>query len=433
MMSSQRNELHVQSVDYESLIQKVAENVKETIGRDNTILAYDPKKIEFQQFCDAVYPKEHNPRIVTIEKNFTFMYYTAYRKKRVGGGRYANKKKNFNLKEFQDITSHKIVIDDVIGYQSFNQHYCAIKELLGHQRQMHLTELRNDELKSESMNNLIKHVKNRAEFVSRKIFKERLDGTFAPFKLASEVNRIENYIWDDHNNTGYFSGSSMRDRFQFLMTLGSVSRSESLYKADLCDLCDFNFKQRREIDPYHILIMRIGFGKTVGSDHAIYARGMRHSDVTLCPIGALGLWFLHRFFLSTEMETINFRLNDSWFNKKLLIPLYANLKVSRDGNVDNSEDRMSDRSYTKRIKKACSKLNLQSKKHLHFGRDTGSALMEMEECDQDGINAIGNWVKDVFHEHYSSNLPLGAMRSLAGFDNRYVSGFNCSRHSQVIG
>ena len=47
--------------------------------------------------------------------------------------------------------------------------------------------------------------------------------------------------------------------------------------------------------------------------------------------------------------------------------------------------------------------------------------MEMEECDQDGINAIGNWCKDVFHEHYSSNLPLGAMRSLAGFDNRYVS------------
>ena len=81
MMSSQRNELHVQSVDYESLIQKVAENVKETIGRDNTILAYDPKKIEFQEFCDAVYPNEHNPRIVTIKKNFTFMYYTAYRKK----------------------------------------------------------------------------------------------------------------------------------------------------------------------------------------------------------------------------------------------------------------------------------------------------------------------------------------------------------------
>ena len=52
--------------------------------------------------------------------------------------------------------------------------------------------------------------------------------------------------------TGYYCGSSMRDRFQFLMTLGSISRSESLYKADLSDLCDSMCKQRREIDPYHI-------------------------------------------------------------------------------------------------------------------------------------------------------------------------------------
>ena len=246
-MSSQTNELHVQPVDYESLVQKVAENVKMTVGRDNTSLAYDPKKVEFLEFCDALYSKEHNPRLVTVEKQFTFMYYTDYRKK-VGGGRYPDKKKKqFNLKEFEDIINNKIVIDDVIGYQSFNQHYCAIKELLGHQRQLHQTELRNDELKTESMNNLIKHVQNRGEIVSRKIFKERLDGTFAPFKLASEVNTIEKYIWEDHNNTSCFSGASLRDRFQFLMTLGSISRSESLYKADLCD---FIFKQRREIDPY---------------------------------------------------------------------------------------------------------------------------------------------------------------------------------------
>ena len=59
--------------------------------------------------------------------------------------------------------------------------------------------------------------------------------------------------------TGYYIGSSMRDPFQFLTTLGSISRSESLYKADLSDICNFMLKQRREIYPYHILIMRIRF------------------------------------------------------------------------------------------------------------------------------------------------------------------------------
>ena len=113
--------------------------------------------------------------------------------------------------------------------------------------------------------------------------------------------------------------------------------------------------------------------------------------------------------------------------------MYVQVKVSRDGNNDNSEDRMPNRSYTKRIRDACSKFKLQTNKYLHFGRETGSALLEMEEVHQDEINALGNWCKDVFHKHYSSNLPLGAMRSLAGFDNRYVNGVACNRHSQVIG
>ena len=120
-----------------------------------------------------------------------------------------------------------------VGYQCFNQHYCAIKELLGHQRQENLTDLHNDDLKMGSMNDVIKHVKNRAEIVSRLTFKERLDGTFAPFKLASGVNIIEDFVWNDHNMNGYYSVSSMRDRFQFLMTLGSILRIESLYKLTL--------------------------------------------------------------------------------------------------------------------------------------------------------------------------------------------------------
>ena len=44
----------------------------------------------------------------------------------------------------------------------------------------------------------------------------------------------------------------------------------------------------------------------------------------------------------------------------------------------------------------------------------------MKEVHQDDINALGNWCKDVLHEHYSSNLPLSAMRAIAGFDNRYA-------------
>ena len=74
---------------------------------------------------------------------------------------------------------------DVIGYQCFNQYYCAVKDLLRHQRSFNVTTLRNSALSTEEMNNLIQYFKHRGEDVTRKTFKERLDGTFAPFKLPS--------------------------------------------------------------------------------------------------------------------------------------------------------------------------------------------------------------------------------------------------------
>ena len=38
-------------------------------------------------------------------------------------------------------------------------------------------------------------------------------------------------------------------------------RSDSVSKADLCDICDFMLLQPREKDPYHILVLRDGDGK----------------------------------------------------------------------------------------------------------------------------------------------------------------------------
>ena len=63
------------------------------------------------------------------------------------------------------------------------------------------------------------------------------------------------------NMTKVYGTAALRDRFQFLHTLAAVMRSDSVYKADLADMCDFNFKQPREPDPYHIVVMRDGDGK----------------------------------------------------------------------------------------------------------------------------------------------------------------------------
>ena len=104
--------------------------------------------------------------------------------------------------------------------------------------------------------------------------------------------------------------ASIRDRFQFLMTLSGCLRSEPMYKADLSDLCDLVYHQKSERSLYQILIMRISEGKTV-HDKNIFGRVMRHVDVRRCTFGALGLWLLARFKETNEINNYNFYDNSS--------------------------------------------------------------------------------------------------------------------------
>ena len=98
--------------------------------------------------------------------------------------------------------------------------------------------------------------------VNRATFKERNDGAFQPYKLSNEINNIEQFIWDDSPKSGIFYGAALLcDRFHFLFTIGAVIRSESVFKANLYDLMDFNYLQVNESNPYYVLIKRIGYGK----------------------------------------------------------------------------------------------------------------------------------------------------------------------------
>ena len=81
------------------------------------------------------------------------------------------------------------------------------------------------------------------------------------------------------------------------MTHSAVMRSNSVYKADLCNLCDFTFQQ--------ILILRNGGGKSV-KDKTQFGKVMQHKVAEMCPIGASGLWLLVRFEVMKEQETFDF-------------------------------------------------------------------------------------------------------------------------------
>ena len=210
-----------------------------------------------------------------------------------------------------------------MGFSAINQYLSAIRTLVDDQFNADLITLRRGDLMTTKMTNLIKVVKNRGERVMKKQFKERLSEEFQPYRVLEDVPKIEEYTWSEHSNTKVYGANALRDRFQMLFSFSAVLRSDSIYKADLSDLCDFKFQQKLEPDPYHVCILRVGEGKTV-QKKAQFGKMMRHANVKMCAIGALGFWLYARFLITNEINSIDWTNNQTWFNIKLLCAVNKN-------------------------------------------------------------------------------------------------------------
>ena len=316
-----RTESSTKERNYTAQTAVVAEQKRNNEGA-NTKKAFDPKIAEFKSYLECIYRAEFPDTwfLTNPEKVFGFMYYQANRTKRKG----RNKIGFFDKTDFENTMA--FVDDDtrdVIGPQAVNQYICAIRKYAQQQFDDGLIEYRREDLMTSKLKDLIHGVNNRCERVLKKQFKERITDDFEPYRLLSDIPKIEDFIWNEHCGQRIYGANGLRDRFQLLFSLSAVLRSDSIYKADLADLCDFKFKQKLEPDPYHICILRVGEGKTVGSK-AQFGKMMRHSNTKMCAIGALGFWLLARFMITDEIGQMDFTNNDSWFNVKLLCAVDKN-------------------------------------------------------------------------------------------------------------
>lgn len=211
----------------------------------------------------------------------------------------------------------------------------------------------------------------------------------------------------------------------FLFTLSGVLRMESLNSAELSDCFLIRGKNKAK-DPqeWDCFVMQLLDGKT-NNGKVFYGRSMRHKDVRLCPISALGFYLLSRFKLSCEFDgdrCPDFTDNSSWYDIKLLISFgtHNGAETAEQGRTRPIRDN----NYTQFTKKILLHLNIPSKHFQHLGRIFGLQNLQWLEMDEDFIRMLGNWSPNVRDECYSTNLPLKAMRAAAGFttfDGRYFN------------
>jgi hypothetical protein len=128
-----------------------------------------------------------------------------------------------------------------------------------------------------------------------------------------------------------------------------------------------------------ILIMQILEGKK-NNGNIVWGRTMRHKNVNMCSIGALGFYLTSRFELTGG--TFDFAINKSWFNRKLIIsPTHAK----------TLDKEMSFQHYPAVLKKICSALGIVIEKYFHFRRFYGNMDGELNvDLSSSELENLGN-------------------------------------------
>ncbi len=276
----------------------------------------------------------------------------------------------------------ELIAEKVIGHSCMKQYWAAVIDLHTRQWQYGSRTAPKIPLMTPEIKALMDNVKTRKKRIAKKNFEEKLTCEFSPYACVSEVPSIEKVLFDHHGATQVYGISALRDRFCFNMTTSGILRGESLFKADLSDLCDLIHKDTTNGQEVHIMVMRIAIGKTNGLK-TLYGRVMRNRDVALCPIGSLALYLFARFKFTGE--DYDYLSNDKWFNAKLLID-----PTTADKNVA-----VSDQNYARTMKKICETLHIPSNHFIHFGRSVGAVKAELEELDGYSIGDLGNWNVDI--------------------------------------
>jgi len=414
-------------VEINTILKNAVQEIGDKARPTNSQKAMDPKKEEWMQYCDCIFPSDPYRYIVSAEKCYKFMCYQSFRetKKRGGEKLLLNQCKYFDYDNYKAVMSEFQSEDGAvskypspknpIGYSVFQSYKAALKQLYREQQANHGATVTNswEHVWLPHFDKLRDHVKMRRQAVKRENYQEKVDGAFAPYTIVEHYGEIENKFFESIYNIANIRSivTGFRHRFCFLYLTSGILRCESVYQAELSDFQAIVMKnEERDLHPLLIMIMQIPFGKT-NKGSIRYGRATRHRDVRLCCIGALTFYLNLRFFVTNEFS--NFSLSDwcdnsKWFDMKLLVDVHG---------TDQTQVMRND-SYSKKLKIILKDLGVPYNKLLHLGRNLGAKMLDLLEELKDEKRSMGQWAPDVIDNSYSSKLPMRPIRKLAGYTSQ---------------
>ena len=402
---------------------------------ENSSKALEPKKEEWLQYCDKIFPHDPYQYLVTSNKAYRFMCYQMFRESKPRGGKRIQLKDSiyFDIEDYNKVMKQFYSKDQAggvstwpkpsnpVGYSVWMQYKVALKEIFKEQQSTYQASITNawEHVWTSNFDKIRDHVKTRKQKIKKENYMEKIDGEFAPYAIVEHYGAIEDKLYSNTiNSIGERSiCASLRHRFCFLYLTSGILRGESVYQADLSDFQGITMAANAgDLHPLYIMIMQIPFGKT-NRGYVRYGRATRHRDVRLCCIGSLSFYLNFRFFSTKEFEkftTDTWCNNRAWFDIKLLVDIHT-----KDNTTVLKKD-----SYSKKLREILKELGLSYNKLVHLGRKLGAHMLDFLEEFKEDKQLMGQWSPDVVDNHYSSKLPMRPIRKLAGYTTQQALYYN---------
>jgi hypothetical protein len=196
----------------------------------------------------------------------------------------------FCVDDYQKINiNHDYKNHIMCGWSSFRAYLNALTYLLDHQKDRGQNSLpygclrKNGEIKK-----FMDLVKTRHVSLVKSNLDESLKNVSMRFQIIDKIPDIEEGFWKINGIKKHFHYASLRDRYFYLFAVTGIVRGESPIRAELSDM----FSIVKVVEGPHghyavILIMQILEGKT-NNVKIVWGPTMRHKNVNMCSIGALG-------------------------------------------------------------------------------------------------------------------------------------------------
>lgn len=394
---------------------------------ENTKKAFEPKMKEYFEFCKTVYPHDPHFNILNRDKMYRFMYFQAFREKKKRGGRRSDNanKPAFDVEAYREVVSG--YLDPTTGTTlsalptpanpvakcTIAQYKATFRKLYNIQKMRGVLSAQWDDLWTKDLNDIAKHVTERAPKLKKESYVEKVSNEFAPYLYVDRYPDIETELWNDSTSSpGHRSISSgLRHRYVLLHLTSGILRCESLYKAELSDFLGVVVPANsRDAHRMFIMVNQIPFGKT-NHGRTLYGRATRHRDVRLCAVAAFSFYLQYRLFITDEFKDFTVDQwcdNRQWFDIKLIV----------DVSSPDKTKGMKNDSYAQKLKSVLSRLNLPVSILVHLGRKLAPKLLDCFEEESKDIERLGNWNPSLMDSTYSSKLPLKPIRTMAGYPSK---------------